>query len=312
MYLSIASYRDPLLQSTIDDAFSKAAYPEEIEVGCFIQAFPEDIDCLVTNDYGGKVKWSVTTPGEVFSVTACRSRANQWLSDRHEYCLQIDSHTRFITYWDDSLIADYESFAIDTALFSSYLPGWVPKESADKIFPQSQSDYLLPVFDEIFSKKTFFDHYELVPKLELLQRNPGTTVRSWYLAGHFIFGPSTYFLSVKQPPWILFWGEEVYNSLVAFTNGWDVFVPPTLPLRHMYPQDVPHLSLNKLWKDFPYRWASTMRSSTDMVIDAIAGRTVGDEHLGGIRALDDLYTFIGYDLGTTFTRWRDEYRTTLH
>lgn len=314
MYVSIASYRDPFLQSTVDDAFSKAAYPEELEIGCFIQAFSEDTDCLITNDYGGRVKYSVETPGKVFSVTTCRNRANQWLVPEHEFVLQIDSHSRFTNYWDDCLIADYcENVGSTNALFSSYLPGWVPLPGgSEKKNSNYVTNYSIAVFDEEFSKKSFFTSYELVPKLVTFTRSVGDYVPSWYLAGHFIFAPTDYFLSTTQPEWVLFWGEEVYHSLSAFTRGWDVYIPPNIPVYHMYPQHVSHLNLNKLWKDFPQEWADRHRHSTDLVIDAIVNRTIGEQFLGESRDLDTLYNRLGYDLGETFSRWRDEYNSTLH
>lgn len=46
IYVSIASYRDPYLQSTIDSLFLEADNPENITVGCFIHALENEIKDL--------------------------------------------------------------------------------------------------------------------------------------------------------------------------------------------------------------------------------------------------------------------------
>ena len=173
------------------------------------------------------------------------------------------------------------------------------------------SDYFSEaVFNNSIAKQFFLNTYEIVPDLKRKKKDADKPARTWYTCGHFIFASSEYFLSVKQPDWILFWGEEVYNSLVTFTNGWDVLVPEVIPVRHMFPQDVPHLKLNKLWCDFSDRWIQQRDKATDRVIDAIINQTTGENYLGTKRSLDELYNLIGYDLGLLLKEWRNEYRQT--
>jgi len=316
VYLSIASYRDPLLQSTIDSAYATAKHPEKLEVGCFIQVLPSDLSVvnqIVSNDYNGRVKSEVILSGDVFSVTECRNRANKWLSKKHQYLLQIDSHSRFLPNWDETLIREQVELNNSKVLFSSSLPGWQPRKNDVDFMQPYNSGYASTVtFNDERAKKTFFNTYELVPSLVGTNRTVGDYIKSWYTCGHFVFGPVEYFLSIKQPNWILFWGEELFHSLMAFTHGWHVFVPPSLPIRHMFPQDVDESKLNKLWKDFPDRWNLEKNPSTDRVIDAIVNKRIGEGYLGNVRPLDELYEFLGYNLGEVVEGWRHEYRTTLH
>lgn len=315
VYLSIASYRDPLLQSTIDSAFLNARFPEALEAGCFIQIKQDEqasVKYQVTNNYSGRVHYKVATAGEIFSVTYCRNKANSWLKPQHSYVLQIDSHTRFEKDWDQKLIEEQQNLFSKKTLLSSYLPGWTPSVGGvDFLQDHNPSYYSTAHYSNEVAKRSFFNTYELVPKLEGSPRPTKTAIKSWYTCGHFLFGPASYFLEVSQPDWILFWGEELYHSLMAFTHGWDVYSPYNMPLRHMFPQDVPHLELNKIWKDFPVEWHSRKADSTDKVIDAIINRTIGPNYLGASRPLDCLYDYLGYDLGKLLESWRDEYRS-LH
>jgi hypothetical protein len=315
VYLSIASYRDPLLQSTIDSAFSNARFPEDLEVGCFIQIKEDDPDSVqhqITDTHQNRVHYEVAAAGKIFSVTYCRNRANTWLKPSHKYVLQVDSHTRFEKDWDQKLIEEQKNLSSKKVLLSSYLLGWVPLEGGIEFSqPHTPEHYSIATYNNKDAKNFFFDSYELVPNLKGGSRSSRSAVKSWYTCGHFLFGPADYFLQVQQPDWILFWGEELYHSLVAFTHGWDVYAPYSMPLRHMFPQDVPHLELNKIWKDFPDEWHGRRIDSTDKVIDAIIDKITGPDYLGTDRSLDELYGYLGYDLGELFESWRNEYRA-LH
>ncbi len=310
IYVSIASYRDPLVQSTIDNLFITSSGSHVINVGVFVQEFSTD-PISITNTYGGKVNYESKLPGCVFSVSKCRSLANKWLDESYDYVLQIDAHSRFENNWDDILVKEHkktEQRTDSNVLFSTYLPGWTPFLK-ELLFSYDASVISNVNYNNKVAKKSLFDTYELVPYLEVQMRDNYLSTKNWYTCGHFIFGPAKYFLDVVQPSWILFWGEELYHSLMAFTNGWDVYVPYNLPVRHMYPQDVKNdMVLNKLWDDFQLEWELNKMPSTDLVIDNILNKLTGKEHFGTTRSVDELYSYLGYDIGKLLDSWREEYR----
>mgnify|MGYP003341163227 FL=1 len=76
IYISIAAYRDPLLQSTIDHAFQTAADPKNIRVGCYINTLIGDKDNYsVHNDHNGKVSFIVEPIQAPFGVCKARNLA---------------------------------------------------------------------------------------------------------------------------------------------------------------------------------------------------------------------------------------------
>lgn len=319
MYLSIASYRDPMLQSTIDSAFKNADNPEKLKVGCFISAYLKDEKHLILNDYDKKVSFEVEEPGKIFSITRARNKSIQWLKEQYEYVIQVDSHTRFLKSWDTQLINCYEDLESDKAILSGYIPGWIPKENGNEFYHKFNGIEWFPflTYNIGKSKNCFFDTYEIVPD-QFLRHNPGKkTIMNWHMAGMFIFSTYEYFSTILQPEWICFWGEELYNSLVAFTNGWDVYYPEIMPLRQMYPQDLSKeenikyfdnpIGPNKNWRDFP-SWTIEEKASTDRIIDAILQRKTGLGYLGTSRDLDKLYELLGYDIGKLLESWRNEYK----
>lgn len=313
IYISIASYRDPYLQSTLDSAFSTADNPGSLTAGCFIQLSDDDYKnnvARITNTYGGSVNFEEVSAGSVFSINTCRSKANQWLSDDHDYFLQIDSHTRFTPGWDTKLIS-WLSALPEKSLFSTYLPGWVPGKDSDTLFSDYSSGCQFAAFNDEIAKGYFMRTYDLVPNLIYVEKGNDDARKTWYLCGHFIFGPTEYLWSVQQPSWILFWGEELYNSLLAASYGWSVYAPPSRLLRHLYPQDIVDNPLPKIWVDFSEMWGGLHDVSTDKVIDVIVAQTTGEGYLKDVDKVNALYDYLGYNIGTILQEWRNE-RKALH
>lgn len=314
IYVSIASYRDDYLQSTIDNALITAHDPALIYFGCFVQLLDEDFFTntrRVRDTHAGKVFYEEAEAGEVFSVSACRTRANQWLTEEYDYVLQVDSHTRFTPGWDLSLKTWIKSCPANS-LFSSYVPGWVPLgDGTEELNPDFEQGCQEATFNDEVAKGSFMRTYDLVPNLVHRRKADDAVYESWYLCGHFIFGPSTYFLEVAQPSWILFWGEELYHGLLAASYGWRVFIPPKLPIRHLYPQDVQSNIGSKLWVDFNARWAAEHDPATDRVLDAIISKKTGKDYFKDVGLVENLYRRIGYDIGKLLEEWQNE-RKALH
>jgi glycosyltransferase involved in cell wall biosynthesis len=329
IYISIAAYRDPILQSTIDHAFKTADSPKDIRVGCYITVLKDKDESayLVTNTHGGKVTFSVEYAGEWFGVCKARNLANQWVTKEDDYVLQIDSHMRFEPGWDSWLISQHKQTNNPKAIIAGYPKPWWPRKTKEDVYTLQEGSYYLNPHENLRfieqstyihpgAKEEFFKSYELKP---VHQHQPKKNIgidRGWYMSGCFFFAPSEYILSVKQPEWILFWGEEVYNSMRAFTHGWNVYIPIRIPIHHLFPgydtkgpgaAESPSLFMNKPSADFSEIWNIEKPLSTDRCIDAIRDATIGPEHFGEERSISELYEYLGYDLSEMFPQWRDEY-----
>lgn len=301
IFVTIACYRDPVIQSTIDDLFCKADFPEEISVGIFIQELDSEAP-LITNDYDGRVKITSQKPGSIFSVCECRNKALEHYNGE-TYTLQIDSHTRFDQSWDTSLIHMHSLLKNDRSLLSIYLPDWYLVEGKETIIPRVDTFGNFS-FNTEESKNAFFKYSELVPFPTEFSPAKGEPLRKgWYLCGHFIFGKSEFFQEMPQPEWVGFWGEELINSVRAFTAGWDVYVPSTPPLYHMHEAKSVGFNRPKLWLDFPVEHSDRRMPTTMRIIDTIRNKTISEEDLFEGRDLEDLYKLIGYDLGALFESW---------
>ncbi len=301
IYVTIACYRDPVIQSTIDDLFCKADNPSKITVGVFLQQKADEN--LITNTYENRVRVDVQEPGQIFSVCQCRNRAMCPLYDE-EYVLQIDSHTRFDQGWDTKLLDLHKSINNEKALISVYLPKWYYMENHTEAFIRRYRTFARFVFNTGDSEKTFYKHHELVPMpTNALDAKEQELELGWYLCGHFIFGKRDFFTKILQPEWVGFWGEEIINSLRAYTAGWDVYNPADPPLYHMNESKSIDFSRPKLWIDYPQEHNDRRAPTTDRIINIMKNNTVGPEELFDVRPLSDLYKIVGCDLGELFYGW---------
>jgi len=330
IYISLAAYRDPLLQSTIDHAFKMAERPEEIRVGCYITVLPntsgEEDKYGIKNNHGGKVMSTIDFAGEWFSVCKARNLANQWLTEEYDYVLQIDSHTRFEPNWDTWLTEQHKKIDYPKAIIAGYPKPWWPKGSPEQSYNLEDGSYGMKdhyndtlfeqtSFNVFGSKGEFLNGYELKPVHYYVKKQvKEDSDRGWYTSGCFFFAPAKYAIDLPQPEWIVFWGEEVYNSMRAFTHGWNVYIPIKVPIHHLFPgyeviqkSNVPKLAMNKPSQDFPEEWKKEKMAGTDRCIDAIAAGTIGPEHFGTERPISELYEYLGYDLSEMFPKWREEY-----
>ena len=101
IFISIASYQDPLLESTIISAYESSKNPENLVFGvCDQSSYPLDIDKFSFKD---QIHYEHIDP--LLSEGPCWARAEiQKKFTNEEYYLQIDSHSQFEEDWDSYLI----------------------------------------------------------------------------------------------------------------------------------------------------------------------------------------------------------------
>lgn len=289
VYVAIASYRDPFLQSTIDSLLENADHPENITVGCFINAHDNEIEDLTP--VGNNIYYEFVKAGTVFSINKCRSGALQWLNSSYSYVLQIDSHTRFDQSWDSILINEIEQVNSNKPLITGSIPsffinnGIEEKEVLDKFRSYTIND--------ITTLGKFLEAEDICSTSCYLE-GEGSLAKYWYISGAFIFAPSSYFLSVKSHEWILFWGEELINSVESFLSGWDSYVMKNIPVYHLFSE----IDLYpRIWKDFKKEFLSYRKNSAKNIINFF------NSSPKGIKNIEEFYDEIGYDLGKMLNGW---------
>ncbi len=225
IFVSIASYSDPVLPQTLDSCLAMARYPENLRFGIcwqFDENRPVNLDRFRSDkrflfrDYacsesdGGSWARSIT----------------QELWDGEAYGLQIDSHMLFAPGWDASLLRIIRSLPADMPLITMNAPLF----SADAERGVSKQTDL-----GIRSTKLagWAEHEGWSPWFDWGVRSNFQCSRSRFISGNFVFAPGQWMDDVRQDPEHYYWGEEFAITLRSYTHGYDFFLPDDFVAWHM-------------------------------------------------------------------------------
>ena len=110
IFISIASYCDPLLHFTVRRALDTAHWPQALHFGVVDQS-PASIPAL-TADFAAPARLSQVRMNPLYARGPCWARALAMsFYDGEDWFFQIDSHTDFDAGWDERLIAQASSLA---------------------------------------------------------------------------------------------------------------------------------------------------------------------------------------------------------
>lgn len=282
IFVSIASYKDSELKFTVDTLFEKAKYPENIRVvicqqddpSKFIEFSNPNVTCVNFN--------------YVDSQGVCWARKQvQQLYNNEDYFLQLDSHIAMTDYWDELLIDQVNQTNSSKAVFSVY-------PSAYRIDDNGNRFYNGPGHGRtILRNDNVFKFHNAVSG----DSNFDKPIPSPYLNAGLMFGHGSFMKDCLYDDDIYIEGEELLNTVKAFTNGYDLFNPSVHMGWHLYKiwegEDRSKWSLH--YKDEDDRQRSVRhwernKKSYDKLIKIFSGEL--PEELGNKRTIKDFEEYI--------------------
>jgi hypothetical protein len=225
IYVSVASYCDPMLPQTLDNCLAMARYPQNLRFGlCWQYDTAQPID-LSRFKADKRFRFSEHPIQE--SEGGCWARAiAQKMWEGETYTMQIDSHMVFAPGWDANLVRMMRAFPSEKPMISMITP----------LFDQSD--------DGRIRRQTH--HGIRATKIADWQKNSGWApwfdwglnvyggpVRNRFLSGMFVFTLGIWNEQVQQDPHHYYWGEEFALTLRSFTQGYDIFLPDEMIIWHM-------------------------------------------------------------------------------
>ena len=232
IFISIACYRDPELENTIQNCIAKAKFPDNLYFGICWQKDNEILSQNYKNARIYECSWKD-------SRGACwaRSLIQKQLYNNEKYYLQLDSHHRFIDNWDEILIDLYEKAKLKSPkpIIGSYgTTYWKNQGITDQIA------YKISTFD------SFTNDGDLISRPISIKNQKGTDlIPARLLSGHFIFSDARFIKECPYDPNYYFRGEELTLSARAYTHGYDFFHPTKPIIWHEYLRK----ENNKHWSD---------------------------------------------------------------
>ncbi|MDX6019760.1 GlcNAc-transferase family protein [Scandinavium sp. V105_16] len=300
IFISIASYRDTELIPTLDSLLNMSSQTSRLHVVvCWqdegnLSEFEQAGILLRADGMVGEFpvfRASIQgTTIDVISVHYTQSRGAGFARhlcetryDNEAYFLQIDSHCRFVSGWDDKMIAMLENLRVQSVrpVLSTYPPDYQPGP------PEIRSEFLSRLVFKAFTQEGFSMQTSVPVRAE-------RPLRNCYLAGGFIFADGHFVKNVPSDPNIFFYGEEISMAVRAFTHGYDAYTPHTFLLWHCYGRrDKP-----KVWYDHNNQakekgevrrawWEWDQASKSRVAALLTSGVTSDTKWLGSMRTLQD-------------------------
>lgn len=231
IFISLASYREPELRSTIDSALKQAEYPERIHFGVYSQV--EDGEHPDLSDIPNLVEVVVpasTAKGPSFA----RSEVMKMFAGQ-DYFLQIDAHSVFIPKWDTRLVNLHSKVRSETGNQKVILSHWAT--------PYMLDENNIPVL----GKHERIEWYPRSAHYCKLGESSGYwigyrypfTAKAEYQETHTALGGLIFATGnlVEEVPYDfgLSWsGEELGYSVRAYCAGWNIYSPRGIYLFHNY------------------------------------------------------------------------------
>lgn len=238
IFISMASYQDPMLFFTLNDAFFKAARPELLRFAVIDQNSAEQRAAIKALPFAAQIRYVHIHPQETQGVSWARNLAFS-LYDGETFLLQVDSHTCFEQGWDSNLRKQHEALTARSAkpIISTYpyrfdiidgVTHYTPPEGKTALVLRPHPETPLSADNVVLrfiGRHIFTD-----------QAVPGC-----HIAAGFIFCAGRFVEEVPYDPYLYFHGEEQSMAVRAFTRGWDIYHPTWVPLYHLYKEaNTPH------------------------------------------------------------------------
>ena len=248
IFISIASYQDPLLASTIFSAYDKAHNKNELIFSiCDQSDNPIEIEKI---SFADQIHYEHVDP--LFSKGPCwaRHRAQSFFNDE-DFFLQIDSHTQFAENWDIIFIEQLIKISsikskddyFKKPIITSYPRSFEIIDFEKGVFGLHGEDKRTQVI--LYRKDSLFLSGSFSRQIGMPTESNDITHAILVAAG-CIFTKGSFVREIPYDPNYYFYGEELSLALRSFTRGFSFFHIPDTPLFHLY-TDTTNLNRKLHW-----------------------------------------------------------------
>jgi Glycosyltransferase (GlcNAc) len=281
VFVSIAAYRDPQLRATIADCLAKARQPARLRFGVCWQHGAEESPL----PWAGDGRFRILDVDWRESRGACWARAEVmklWQGER--WFLQVDSHCRFASGWDETLIGMMGQTGSPKPILSTYATSFTPAPTETLTGAPLQIAFQGFTAEGIPHMKPV-----AIADWQSLHR----PLRARFVSGGFLFAAGTFVSEVPYDPELYFLGEEASMTLRAFTHGYDLFHPSETIVWHDYVRK----DAVKHWDDHTVEWGEQDQQSKNKIRRLLAGQPVDRFGLGSIRTVEQFEEYAGLSFG---------------
>jgi hypothetical protein len=301
IFVSIASYRDPLLKFTLLEAYNNAANKHNLFFGVVEQQTKDlalDLDSI---PFKNQIRYVRIEPEQSRGCCWARNIIQSLYCDE-TYFLQIDSHTAFDESWDTKLIASLENIlsVYPKAIITGY-PDQLHFDdngNAIKNHPTLNPESCKTI-EPPRSGSVFLSHTRHIRAVECMIATDNDAIHGFMLAAGGLFTLGKIIQEIPYDPYLLFDGEEPSLALRAWTHGWNIFHIKQLPFFHLY---TPHQKVARklFWDESEdtnrnFGWNTINVRAIFRLDKILTGQIAGPYGLGNKRTLEDYKMWSGID-----------------
>jgi hypothetical protein len=298
IFISVASYCDPVLRFTLDQAVGTARWPEHLHFGLVDQS-GTDLPAI-NADRLAPARLSLVRINPVHARGPCWARALAMsFYDGEDWFFQIDSHMAFEPDWDARLIAHAQRLAVGRkgVAISSYPNSFVfDEEGTVQLRPATSR-----VLAHVVKPAATYEADHLVLPFEAHPVDTDQPVPGFHVGAGCLFASGTITQCIPYDPNFYFHGEEQGLALRLFTHGWDIFHIPELPVYHLYNNAESGAPPRPLHWDAAHEaqrslsWWTLEQRSRARLTALVEGRLQGAYGLGSVNSVADYADFSGID-----------------
>jgi hypothetical protein len=300
VFISIASYCDPVLGFTLRRACATAARPQALHLGVLDQS-PEPPPAAVLDGLGpARVTYQRIDP--LYGRGPCWARALAMaLYEGEDWFLQIDSHMDFEPGWDERLIAQAQALLPGRpgVVLSAYPNAFRFEDGLAVPHPTTSK-----VLAHVVKPATNFEAGHPVLSFEAHPVETDDAVPGFHLGAGCLFAPGRFALQFPYDPALYFHGEEQAIAARLYTHGWDIFHVPGLPIYHLYndgqsgapPRPLHWDAAHEAGRRQPW-WHLEQRAKARLAA-LVTGEPLGAYGLGSQRTMAQYAAFSGIDYAT--------------
>jgi hypothetical protein len=299
IFISIASYQDPLLKATIYSAYNNAENPKDLIFGiCDQSASPLDVSSF---EFSDQFKYDHVEPVNSEGPCWARSRIQEQFNNE-DYYLQIDSHMQFEINWDTYLINYLERIrAIN--LPSHQLPIITCYPRAFNVIDlkegkfelnnnEVRTDAISYRKDSMFIKENFSRQIGSIATQEISH--------GYLIAAGCLFSTGEFVKEIPYDSDYYFYGEEISLMIRAFTRGFGIFHIQSLPIFHLY-AELTNIERKLHWNEDEdtkreVKWHQREGKSINRLKKLLNNEIAGVFGLGASKSLKDYEYLSGIDL----------------
>ena len=230
VFVSIASYCDPLLHFTLARAIATASDPEGLHFGVVDQIVETDSRPQAQQLAPARLGYVRIAPLDARGPCWARALAMSFY-DGEDWFFQIDSHMDFDAGWDERLIAQATALLPGRkgVVLSAYPNPFVlqGQQIVRKICTEG-------VLAHVVKPGVQFEPDHPVLSFEAHPVESQAPLPGFHLGAGCLFAPGALVEQFPYDPNFYFHGEEQALALRLFTHGWDIFHMPGLPAYHLY------------------------------------------------------------------------------